>query len=406
MSTTKRKVENDADIEKRPAGLSWLIRLVILLLVIFLCLISGFLGLSLWQEAELGDISITGGSSGNLSPVERLYLRNYLSSRSEDLSRPIGSGDQPLQFDIEPGETADQIASNLSSFGLLDNEYLFRNYLRYYGIDSQLEAGRYSIDPNWTIPELAAALMQAIPQEVPLRFFEGWRMEEMVEFLGRLRPANIDSGAFQGIINRRIPFDLSAFDFLNSLPPDQSLEGFLFPDTYLVPVDADAALLVTMMLENFDRQVSPGLRQSFGAQGLSLSEAVTLASIIQREAVVADERPLMAGVFLNRIRQGIPLQADPTVQYAIGYQDDDGTWWKSPLTMSDLRNDSPYNTYVHEGFPPGPISNPGIEALEAVAYPVETDYMFFVVDCEAEIPGSHIFSNTFEEHLVNVENCR
>jgi UPF0755 protein len=148
------------------------------------------------------------------------------------------------------------------------------------------------------------------------------------------------------------------------------------------------------------------MRQSYGAQGFGVREAVTLASIIQREAVVAEERPLMAGVFLNRLNQGILLQADPTVQYAVGYQAENASWWKSPLSLADLQSSSPYNTYVHSGLPPGPISNPGLGALSAVAEPIETEYLFFVADCTAEVRGSHIFSQTFEEHLVYVERCR
>jgi UPF0755 protein len=148
------------------------------------------------------------------------------------------------------------------------------------------------------------------------------------------------------------------------------------------------------------------MRQSFGAQGLSVYEAVTLASIVQREAVVREERPLMVGVFLNRLGQAIMLQADPTVQYAVGYDLEGDTWWKSPLTRADLAFDSPYNTYRYEGLPPGPIANPSLGALQAVAEPIDTDLLYFVVDCQAEQVGQHVFSQTFEEHLANVEACR
>jgi UPF0755 protein len=160
------------------------------------------------------------------------------------------------------------------------------------------------------------------------------------------------------------------------------------------------------MLENFGRQVSPSIRQAFGVHGLSVHEAVTLASIVQREAVVAEERPVMVGVFLNRLGQGTLLQADPTVQYSVGFQPGTGQWWKSPLSVADLEVDSPYNTYRYAGLPPGPISNPGHGALEAVGSPVETEFLFFVVDCTSNVNGTHVFSRTFEEHLANVERCR
>jgi len=100
------------------------------------------------------------------------------------------------------------------------------------------------------------------------------------------------------------------------------------------------------------------------------------------------------------------LQADPTVQYALGYQTEADTWWKNPLTLADLKINSPYNTYLHNGLPPGPIANPGLAAMRAVADPAQTDYLFFVADCQTAVPGSHLFSVTYEEHLANVENCR
>jgi UPF0755 protein len=171
-------------------------------------------------------------------------------------------------------------------------------------------------------------------------------------------------------------------------------------------VDADAAFLIGLMLDNFDAKVDASMRQSFGSQGLSVYDAVTLASIVQREAVLAEERPLMVGVFLNRLNQGMLLQADPTVQYAVGFQSDTGRWWKSPLSQADLEIDSMYNTYRYPGLPPGPIANPSLGALGAVADPAVTDFQFFVVDCNSETIGKHVFSRTFDEHVARVEACR
>ena len=160
------------------------------------------------------------------------------------------------------------------------------------------------------------------------------------------------------------------------------------------------------MLDNFGNKVNASMRQSYGAAGLSVYEAVTLASIVQREAVLSEERPVMVGVFLNRLAQGMKLEADPTVQYAAGYQSDSGRWWKTPLNQADLALDSPYNTYRIGGLPPGPIANPSLASLQAVAEPADSDYLFFVVDCQAETAGQHIFSRTYDEHLANVQACR
>jgi UPF0755 protein len=164
--------------------------------------------------------------------------------------------------------------------------------------------------------------------------------------------------------------------------------------------------LIEKMLQNFNSQVMPAMRQAYGAQGLSLADAVTLASIVERETPEDEERPLIASVYINRIREGMPLQADPTVQYALGFQTANQNWWKAPLYLSDLELEHPYNTYKISGLPPGPIANPGLASLLAVAEPAESDYLFFVLDCESNPPGRHTFSRTFEEHLANVERCR
>ena len=343
---------------------------------------------------------------GLANPIERIYLRAYLSSRSEQLAQPAGAGNLPIPFTVAPGETADSIAANLAAAELLTDTELFLNYARFYDLDSELEAGDFTLSPMMTVPELAVALTEGQLREIELTFLEGWRLEEMAASLAKINPGVIDADQFLMITRREIPFDLAPYDFLASLPSDTTLEGYLFPDTYRVPPDADAAYLVTAMLQNFGRRVTPEMRQAFGTNGLSLREAVMLASIVEREAVVDEERPLIANVFYNRINQGMRLEADPTTQYALGYQSDTGQWWKNPLTLTDLAVDSPYNTYASDGLPPGPIANPGLSSLQAVAAPAQTDYLFFVVDCTAVTPGSHVFSVTYEEHLANVQRCR
>jgi UPF0755 protein len=229
-------------------------------------------------------------------------------------------------------------------------------------------------------------------------------MEEMAHYLDVVRPAQIDDDAFLRLARAPTATLTQEFSFLANAPEGASLEGFLFPGAYSIESSTDSEALLRLMLENFDRQVTPAIRQGFGAQGLSLREAVTLASIIEREATIAAEKPIMAGVFLNRLRAGMPLQADPTVQYALGLQAG-GSWWKSPLEAADLAVESPYNTYLIDGLPPGPIANPGLASLQAVAAPATTDYLFFVLDCAAATPGTHVFSVTYEEHLAHVEKC-
>ncbi|MCA9967129.1 MAG: endolytic transglycosylase MltG, partial [Anaerolineales bacterium] len=207
---------------------------------------------------------------------------------------------------------------------------------------------------------------------------------------------------FLAIGRRERPFDLTPYPYLTNLPPENTLEGYLFPGQYRIPVTTTAAELVAMMLARFDSEVTPALRQGFGAQGLTLHEAVTLASIVEREGVVAEERPLIASVFHNRLRAAMPLQADPTVQYALGSAT--GEWWKSPLDVADLSLDSPYNTYQIPALPPGPINSPSLSSLQAVAEPAQSSYLFFVANCDGQ--NRHLFSITYEEHQANVARCQ
>ena len=141
------------------------------------------------------------------------------------------------------------------------------------------------------------------------------------------------------------------------------------------------------------------MTNGFEQQGLTVYQAVTLASIVEREAVRDEEKPIIASVYLNRLRIGMKLEADPTVQYALGYNFGQGTWWTNPLSLDNLQYDSPFNTYLYGGYPPAPIANPSLEALQAVAFSIETPYYYFRARCDSS--GYHAFAATFEEHLAN-----
>jgi UPF0755 protein len=359
-----------------------------------------------------GGITAVGGPDDqpqvnpNLSQAQRLYLGYYFSQNEDRLNLPAGNGTQPVSFTIAPGEGASTIAANLAAVGLLSDTELFLNYLTYYGLDGGLVAGEHVLEPQMTVPQLAEAIGSGRSQTLTLSFLPGWRSEEMANYLNVVRPAQIDPEAFLEAVQTLRGVDTRQFAFLRNHPSGASLEGYLFPGQYPITRDTTSPAVVEMMLAEFDRMVSPDMRQSIGAQGLSLRDAVILASIIEKEASVPDEKPIMAGVFLNRLRNGMPLQADPTVQYALGFQADRNTWWKAPLDATDLQFESPYNTYVVSGLPPGPISNPSLASLRAVAYPADTDFLFFVLDCQAQEPGRHIFSVTYDEHVANIQRCR
>ena len=187
----------------------------------------------------------------------------------------------------------------------------------------------------------------------------------------------------------------------SDLPASRSLLGYLLPASYPLQCQASASEMVAAMLDAFTQQVTPEVIAAARSRGLSLDDTVILASVVEREAVIRAEQPVIASVFLNRLKAGLPLQADPTVQFAIANAkppSGTGGWWKTDLTVADLRVDSPYNTYRNPGLPPGPIANPGIDAIKAVANAATTDYLYFV----AKGDGSHAFARTLDEHNANV----
>ncbi len=388
---------SEARPEKRSAG-GCLLRLAVVVVVLAAMGAAATILLR-------GPLRADANADPALDPVRRTVLKLYLSEHAEEMAGPAGSGVTPVIFTITPGEGAAAVAENLRAASLLNNPELFLNYLTYYGLDGGLVAGEYQLNPRATIAELAEALGSGRSQTLELRFLRGWRSEEIANYLEVVAPARIDAAAFREMVSSRRGLS-GSYSFLTSLPEGASLEGYLFPDAYTVAPDTTAAALVDSMLARFDAAVTPAMRQAYGTLGLSLRDAVILASIIEKEAVLDEEKPLMAAVFLNRLAAGMPLQADPTVQYALGYQAATGSWWKAPLSAEDLAVASPYNTYLAAGLPPGPISNPGLASLAAVANPAAVDYLFFVVDCAAATPGAHAFRVTYDEHLANVARCR
>jgi UPF0755 protein len=341
------------------------------------------------QQAALS----LGPAAPTLDPLQKTALSLYLVVNEPLLNGP--AGDSTLSYDlaVAPGETAGDVATRLEEEGVVRNAALLRAYLRYRGLDVGIKAGDYALRGSMSIRQLAETLQTALPDQNGLTIPEGWRAEQIAESLPAdglaFSPADFLSAASSP------PEGLS---FSDELPEGVLLEGFLFPDTYSLSPTTTASEFVRLMLEDFDDRVTSEIRQGFASQGLSLYQGVTLASIVEREAIVPDERPLIASVFLNRLGAGMNLDADPTVQYALGRQAD-GSWWKAPLDAADLEFDSPYNTYIYPGLPPGPISNPGLDALRAAAFPAETDYLYFRALCDGS--GLHAFASTFEEHLQN-----
>ncbi len=325
---------------------------------------------------------------------EEFAIYVMLQSRAEEINTPVSDDPTEVDFTIKPGESALAVAQELQQAGLVSDANLFRQFLRYNKLDSSLEAGDYVLRRNMNMMEIGQALQKAIAKEVVVTIPEGWRAEEIAEML--TKEGVMDGDAFLKVVQEGTAVESN---ILFDRPAGKSYEGYLFPDTYRLPEHATPEDLIQRMLNNLASKLPADAIEKASRRGLKLYDVLTLASIVEREAVFDDERPIIASVYLNRLQQGMYLQADPTVQYAMGYQPDSGQWWKTPVTLDEYSTvDSPYNTYLNPGLPPGPICNPGIESILAVLNPADTNYLFFVAYGE----GRHVFAETYEEHQKNV----
>ena len=337
---------------------------------------------------------VFGTPSAEINSIQRLYYANRLISNQDELNQPHNPFQDQISFSIRIGESPHDITNRLQQLGLIPDAGALRDYLIYTGIDTGLQAGDYLLSARMTPVEIADRLHGSSPGEASLLILPGWRLEEIAEALPTTG-LSIPPEKFLEIVNDP-PAGLMVSNFL---PSGATLEGFLSPGTYLLPRQTGADELVVFLTNNFFAQITGEMLTGFQEQGLNLFQAVTLASIIEREAVLEEEMPLIASVFLNRLADGMKLETDPTVQYAMGYDPRGETWWKNPLLLEDLKYESPYNTYLYPELPPGPISIPSRAAIEAVASPADTPYYYFRATCDSS--GRHLFARTFEEHVQN-----
>jgi len=314
------------------------------------------------------------------------------------LSAPLGDG--PVFIVIEPGDTAASIGKRLEASRVIDSAGNFQRLAEILGAQGGLEAGEYEFLPGTSALDAVVRIRDGLTAARVVPIPEGMRMEEIAALLearGVVKAADFLTAA-NALATSGTGLDA---DLLSSRPRSATLEGYLYPATYSFSRSANANEVVLKLLEALSTRFTPELRQEARAQGLSVHDVLTLASIVEREAVLPEEMPVIASVYRNRLALGMPLQADPTVQYAITARPGsvlEFGYWKRRLSLQDLQFDSTYNTYVRPGLPPGPIANPGIEAIMAVIRPAKTDYLYFV----ARNDGSHAFSTTFEEHETNV----
>lgn len=302
----------------------------------------------------------------------------------------------PTDLEIAQGASAVQIVAQLAKAGVVHDPEALRALLDFGGLTARLQAGRYRFAADLPPAEVARILAAGPNRSQAIALREGLRNEEVGDLLER---AGVASRA-EWDAALAAPHDAP---FLAVRPDGASLLGYLLPATYAFDAKTTAAGMAQAMLDAFGKQVTPELVAAAQADGLTLHEVLTLASIVEREAAVPAERPVIAAVFRNRLAQEVPLQADPTVQFAVAQDPasvDRSGYWKSGLTVEDLAIDSPYNTYLYPGLPPGPIANPGIGAIRAVAHPAAVDYLYFVAAPACD--GTHLFASTLAAHNANV----
>lgn len=307
--------------------------------------------------------------------VASYYLPNYFLSETE------------AYVHVREQMTATDIADQLYDDGLIINPGWFRLVARVTGQADELKQGEYTIRSDMSLQQILAKLKSGKSEAARLVVPEGYTVRQTAQALDKLgivkeedflRAANDTSLLYPYMKgNRKVTF---------------VTEGFLFPDTYLIGKDATAEDVVTMMLKNFDRHLTDGIRQQIGERNMSIYQFVTLASLIEKEAKYAEDRPLIASVFLNRLSRHMKLQSDASISYAMGTH-------KAAYSISETEYDSPYNTYRYEGLPPGPIANPGMDCMKAIIDAPNTSYLYFVADKD----GHNYFATTYENHMKNVK---
>ena len=288
---------------------------------------------------------------------------------------PVNKNDKSTKIFVVPkGESLNNIIKKLSREQLIRNRIVFYLIVKQLGIEKKIQAGDYRLSPSMDAYQIAKTLTHGT-LDIWITIIEGLRKEEVAQIVGK-------------------NFGIPEIEFIK-----KAKEGFLFPDTYLIPKDATLETIIKILENNFQKKVDEKLKNQMKEKGLSLEETIIIASLIEREAKFEEDRPLVASVIFNRLNEKMKLEIDATVQYALGYQADEKTWWKKNLTKSDLEIDSLYNTYKFEGLPPGPICSPGLSSIKAVINAPNTDYLFYISDKNGKLH----FAKDLPTHNKNIQ---
>lgn len=301
----------------------------------------------------------------------------------------------PISF-LKPAEayievhdtmTAGEIAAELQKKGIISNTWWFRAVATLTGTANTMKQGEYLVNNRMSLHDLMAKLVSGKSEAERIVIPEGYTVRRIAQVLdqkGLVKEADFLSAAAD-------TKNLYPYMYGNRVVTFPS-EGFLFPDTYFIPRGATADQIVKMMLDNFDKHLTENMRESADQHNMSIYQFVTLASMVEKEAQYEEDQPIIAAVFLKRLKINMPLQSDASLSYSLGSH-------KSAYSIEETKIDSPYNTYLYTGLPPGPIGNPGVNCLKAVAEVKDTEYLFFVADAK----GHNHFSRTYEEHMQNVK---
>jgi len=279
----------------------------------------------------------------------------------------------PVIFVVNQGDGVKAIASNLASQHIIRSSTGFYLLVKLLGVERQIQAGDFRLKRSMNAKDIAVELTHGTLDQW-ITTLEGWRSEEVATKIAK-------------------DLDIPEQEFLK-----YTKEGYMFPDTYLIPRDASAAAVAQIFLDNFSKKVTVQMQEDAKKNGLTMDQTIILASIVEREGRTAEDRPMIAGILLKRLKADWPLEVDATIQYALGYQSADKTWWKAELTDQDKKIKSPYNTYLNPGLPPRPICNPGLESIQSAIYPKESDYWYYLHD----MTGAVHYAKTIDEHNANI----
>ncbi|NLZ54684.1 MAG: endolytic transglycosylase MltG [Thermoanaerobacteraceae bacterium] len=292
-----------------------------------------------------------------------------------------------IEFEVTRGSTANQLAEKMQEQGIIKNQFVFRLYAKFSGKDDKIKTGKYYLSPSMSPEKILDKLVkgESINEDIKVTIPEGSTLKNIAAIFTE-KGLISEEDFFKSL---QIDNFRDKYSFINDFPPNATLEGFLFPDTYLLPPGKNAEFYIDILLKRFNDIYFNKVDSVIKENKIEYTpyQIVTLASIIEAEAKLESERPIIAGVFHNRLKIGMPLQSCATVAYALGEH-------KEELSLADLEVNSPYNTYKVSGLPPGPIGAPGLSSMLAVANPANVDYLYFV----AKGDGSHVFSKTYSEH--------